>query len=211
MNQRLFALIGAVLLAGVAVGPALATAGSTDAGNAPADGNESFGQQVSAFVHQLQNSSNGTGIGDAVSSFVVANNPGNAPAHAGGPGGPNATANGTQGNDTQGGPPGFVQAMFGNDDATDDNETVERRGPPAHAGPGAGEETADDGNETDADANETAPDERNGQGPPDHAGGDADTGSDDDGDEADDGDDAGEAEDEDRGNGQGPPDHAGPP
>lgn len=206
MNARLFALFGAALLAGVALGPAMAAAQVGTAGNDEVDGDDAFGLQVSAMVEEFQNSTNGTGIGHAVSTFVVANNPGNAPVFAGSPGGPNATDNGSQG------PPAFVQSLVGNgDDAneTEDNETVDdnasvddRRGPPDHAGgPNAGNQTAADGNVTD-DANQSAG-PGNGQGPPGHAGG---------------GDDDGEDEDNDRGgdrgnnggNGQGPPDNAGP-
>jgi hypothetical protein len=198
MNTRLFALFGAALLAGVAVGPAMAAAQSTEAGNAPTEETDAFGHQVSTFVQQLQTTTNGTGIGQAVSSFVVANNPGNAPAHAGGPGAENATDNGTQG-----GPPAFVQALFGSDDgdseSADDESVQDRRGPPAHAGGPDNEDTGD------ADANETADEETSGddradeQGPADHAGGD------DDSEKTDDGED-----DEDADNGQGPPAHAGP-
>lgn len=48
--------------------------------------NGSFGQAVSASVFSLQNDSNVTGgLGPQLASWVVANNPGNAPDHAGPP------------------------------------------------------------------------------------------------------------------------------
>lgn len=305
MNTRLFALFGALLLAGAALGLAPA-AGSTDTGNAPleigvteddgvivtvtangtavagatvavdaigenasyddvgtyttdangtvalatptetvdvsiaasADGrtaektatlrgadeggeNVSFGKQVSAFVHSLQESGNATGIGPAVSAFVTVNDPGNAPDHASGPGGPNASND-----DTDRGPPAFVQALFETGDDGGNETDDDRRGPPAHAGePDDENETGDD--EADANANESDDVPGDGNGPPKHAGnndaGDNDAGDNDTGDDGDtvgedgvDGDDE-DAEDDDvedddgaRGNGQGPPDYAGP-
>lgn len=231
MKRPLFALLGVLVLVGAAVGPAVAAstqAGNdgTSAGNAPAE--DSFGQQVSSFVHQLQNTTNGTGIGPAVSTFVTANNPGNAPPWAGSPGGPNANdTNATvDTNGSVGGPPAFVLAMFGGANATDGNET-DRRGPPAHAGPGqsgppahAGPDGPNDDNDTeateDADENETEADadERDGddgeRGPPEHAGppdtsDGADSASDDDAE-----DEEAEADDDNDGE-RGPPDDAGPP
>lgn len=135
------------------------------------DENESFGQQVSSLVHALQASTDG-GIGGTVSSWVTANNPGNAPAHAGGPGGPNATAN-----DSQRGPPTFVQAFVDASERKGNESGDHPRGPPAHAGgPDANEsaeENADDGNES-TDANESDDDRR---GPPADAGPDGDRGN----------------------------------
>jgi cobalamin biosynthesis protein CobT len=154
---------------------------------------DSFGQRVSAFVHALQDDENVTRLGPHVAAFVTANNPGNAPDHAG--------------------PPAFV---VGDDDSeddaddneTDDNETADNeddeRGPPAHAGPpedrgdddGDDEEAEDDADdeeereedeadeeEDEADDDEESEDEDDddddgergppeGAGPPDHAGGD---------------------------------------
>lgn len=49
-------------------------------------GNESFGQQVSAYVRSLLNGTEEQRrIGRLIASWVVANNPGNAPGHAGPP------------------------------------------------------------------------------------------------------------------------------
>ena len=181
MNSRLFALIGATLLAGLALGPAMAAAQSTDAGNAPAESATSFGEQVSTFVHDLQTASNGTGIGDAVSSFVVANNPGNAPAWAGSPGGPNATDadardNATDAsNATQRGPPAFVTSLIGGPFAQDDglNETDgpphNGTGVPAHAG--GPDKDADSDEAGPADDSDAASEASEDGGPPEHAGG----------------------------------------
>ena len=53
------------------------------------EGNETtFGEQVSSFVEQLQNASNVTMLGPLVATFVLENNPGNAPVHAGPPDNP---------------------------------------------------------------------------------------------------------------------------
>lgn len=140
------------------------------------DENESFGQQVSSLVHALQASTEG-GIGEAVSSWVTANNPGNAPAHAGGPGGPDA-ANATA-NDSQRGPPAFVQAFVDASERMENGSEDAPRGPPAHAGGPDANESDDedderaDGNET-ADENETDDDRR---GPPEDAGPDGDRGN----------------------------------
>ena len=83
--------------------------GETDA-NETDDGEMSFGNEVATFIDALLEHRNAsTEVGPAVSSFVVANNPGNAPDHAG--------------------PPADVGD---NETDEDDNET---RGPPADAGP----------------------------------------------------------------------------
>ncbi len=145
---------------------------------------DSFGQRVSAFVHALQDDDNVTRLGPHVAAFVTANNPGNAPDHAG--------------------PPAFV---FGDDaDDSDDNETADdgstetadtgdeddERGPPAHAGPpddrgdddgdeaddaddGADEEEGDDGEDEEDDSEDDEDDDGErgppeGAGPPGHAG-----------------------------------------
>lgn len=134
------------------------------------DENESFGQQVSSLVHALQASTEG-GIGEAVSNWVTANNPGNAPAHAGGPGGPDA-ANATA-NDSQRGPPAFVQAFVDASKRMENGSEDAPRGPPAHAGGPDANESDDEENET-ADENET---DDGRQGPPADAGPDGDRGN----------------------------------
>ena len=99
---------------------------------------EAFGQDVAAFIDALLEHRNASGgIGPAVSSFVVANNPGNAPDHAGPP------EDKTQGppEDKTRGPPADAGP-----DKDDDDEDVEEEddeeeddeeagGPPGHAGP----------------------------------------------------------------------------
>lgn len=119
------------------------------------DGNETdnesatnFGSVVSQYVENQQNESNES-IGLSVASFVVANNPGNAPDHAGPP--------------SHAGPP---------TDDDDDNESDDKRGPPSHAG--GPSDNGDDSN--DDDDNES--NDKKGGGPPSHAGGPNDDGDD---------------------------------
>ena len=84
-----------------------------------------FGQLVREFIDQLQDREGG--IGAAVSDFVTDNNPGNAPDHAGSPGGPsdgNATDAGNA-SDAPGNAPDHAGSGA-------DGE----QGPPDHAGPG---------------------------------------------------------------------------
>jgi len=102
-----------------------------------------FGQQVSAYVQSLLDGDR-RHIGPQVAAFVHANNPGNAPDHAG----PPAHAGPDRENETE----DENETAFENE--TDEDE----RGPPAHAGPDRENETEDE-------------DER---GPPEHAGPDAD-------------------------------------
>jgi len=122
------------------------------------NGTDSFGKRVSAYILALHNDQNVTRIGPYVAAFVTAENPGNAPDHAG--------------------PPAFV--LDGDDDnETEDNETDDR-GPPAHAGPpedrgdDADEEDEDDesdDSETDTEEAETEETDADGEdGPPDDAG-----------------------------------------
>ncbi|QLK24460.1 hypothetical protein HYG81_10020 [Natrinema zhouii] len=111
------------------------------------DGNETddesatnFGSLVSRYVENQQNESNES-IGLSVASFVVANNPGNAPDHAGPP--------------SHAGPPA-------DDDDDDDNKTGDKRGPPSHAG---------GPNDADGDNSDNESNDKKGDGPPSHAGG----------------------------------------
>lgn len=104
--------------------------------------NESFGQQVSAFVHSLLNGTDEQRrIGLLIANWVVENNPGNAPEHAGPPedagppsfAGPDAAdGNETDGNATASGPPENPGNGNGNGDNGGGN------GPPDHAGNGNG-------------------------------------------------------------------------
>ncbi len=153
------------------------------------NGTDSFGKRVSAYILALHNDQNVTRIGPYVAAFVTAENPGNAPDHAG--------------------PPAFV--LDGDDDnETEDNETDDR-GPPAHAGP---PEDRGDG----AEVNGTGDNETDDRGPPAHAGPPEDRGDDaDEEDEDDESDDSetdteeAETEETDADGEDGPPDDAGPP
>jgi hypothetical protein len=122
------------------------TAGETD------DATGSFGQLVSSFVTDMLDAGGSDGgIGQAVSEFVTANNPGNAenaPADAGRP-------------DDAGQPDDA--SPDGDDEDSEDDE----RGPPEHAGPGGDDEDgADDADDEtdDADEDETDDDERRADG-----------------------------------------------
>ncbi len=187
---------------------------------------DTFGLEVSAYVSDLLSDENRTGgIGPAVASFVTANNPGNAPDHAGPPahvtGANESDDNETHPSERQG-PPADI---FGDDENGTENETDDdRRGPPEDAGP-----PEDRGPDSDDDENETEDDRR---GPPEDAGppedrddDDAENETEDDeneteapDDETEESDDADE-DDDDGGNGNngnnggngGPPDDAGPP
>lgn len=104
--------------------------------------NESFGQQVSAKVFSLQNDTNVTGgLGPSLATWVVANNPGNAPEHAGPP---EDVTRGPPDDVTQGPPENKTQAGNGNgggppEGTGPDSDGKERGGgnggPPEGAGP----------------------------------------------------------------------------
>lgn len=186
---------------------------------AAADGTEpavdSFGLQVSSFVHELLGDGDRTGgIGAQVAAFVTANNPGNAPSNAGPPAWLVGDADGEGDADNN-----------DEDDETEDGETEDdadegtddRRGPPDDAGsssdtaPPADAGPPEDAGPPDGDENEGAEDEgenegaesdRRGQpddaGPPDED--DEETEYDeanDETDEAEDGEDAGDEDKED--------------
>ncbi|WP_096396187.1 DNA primase [Halorubrum trapanicum] len=149
-----------------------------------------FGQLVQEFIESLENRDGG--IGSAVSDFVTENNPGNAPDHAGGPGGPDeADDDDDAENETDA--PGNAP-----DHAGPDGEEDGERGPPAHAGPGGDDADDDDADDEDADddAEETETE--------------ADDADDDEAEEDDAEDDDDEDDDDDDGE-SGPPDHAGGP
>lgn len=156
MTRKLFALVATVLVVGMVFGPGVvagASAANDDAGNDETDdrdGNatDAFGFHVSAFVHELVEDDNETNesIGQQVSAFVTANNPGNASANAGPP------ENVTQGppeNTTQGPP---------EDKGPDGNQSdrPENAGPDGDQGPpdeaGSNGPDADDGNGNDGKA-----------------------------------------------------------
>ncbi|NGM68829.1 hypothetical protein G6M89_07365 [Natronolimnobius sp. AArcel1] len=133
-----------------------------------------FGAMVSQFVAQQQAETNGS-IGASVSSFVLENNPGNAPDHAGPPddaGPPDHAGPSDDGDDEQAqGPPAHAGPNNESDEET--NSSADSSGPPAHAGP---PDTADDADDADAEsADETngaadGSDDEAAGGPPDHAG-----------------------------------------
>ncbi|QUO47967.1 DNA primase [Halorubrum ruber] len=163
---------------------------------------QAFGQLVQEFIDGLENRDGG--IGSAVSDFVTENNPGNAPDHAGGPGGPDEADDDDDENESDA--PGNAPDHAGGPDGEDDGE----RGPPAHAGPGGDDADDDDADdeEDDADEDETendADDEdetEDDEAEEDEA--EAEDGDDDDDDED-------ETEDDDDDGESGPPDHAGGP
>lgn len=94
-----------------------------------AEESDVFGALVSQFVAENQNETEGP-LGQVVSSFVVENNPGNAPDHAGPP----------------------EHAGSGESDGGDETSS---QGPPAHAGPGDDVESDED--EADDDDNGGGP------------------------------------------------------
>ena len=101
-----------------------------------------FGQQVSNFVQSLLDS-NETGIGPQVAEFVTANNPGNAPDHAGppehaGPGDENESENETKSN----GPP---------EHAGNDKDKGNDKGNGNGNGGGPSGDDSDDETETEAE------------------------------------------------------------
>lgn len=111
------------------------TATLTTSGETEEDEEESFGETVSSFVHQLLNGEDDgdeRSIGQAVSAFVTANNPGNAsekrPDHAGGPAnaGPH---NETAENETDDGDPRGPPEQPGNgNDGDDDRGNGDEKG-----------------------------------------------------------------------------------
>jgi len=127
---------------------------------------DTFGFEVSAYVSDLLSDENRTGgIGPAVASFVTANNPGNAPDHAGPPaavtGENESDDNETHPSERQG-PPADIFDDDENETEDEDETDDDRRGPPEDAGPpeDRDDDDADDENETDDDR----------RGPPEDAG-----------------------------------------
>lgn len=129
---------------------------SSDDGN-ESDGNETdaFGQEVSSFVHQLQNGDDNTTnssdapLGVLVANFVLENNPGNPPEHAGPP---EWLTNDSKDKDT--GPPEHAGPPEdkGNDEDKDrgppeDKGNDKDRGPPEDRGPPGDDDGDDDDDE----------------------------------------------------------------
>lgn len=118
-TNKLFALVGVVLLVTLTFGPAAVGAVSVangndpgnapdDAGNAPDDG-DNFGIEVSNFVHDLLSSDvpDNETFGTMVAEFVLANNPAadKIPDHAGPPDHAGNAGAGGQGPPDHAGPP----------------------------------------------------------------------------------------------------------
>ncbi|PHQ46609.1 hypothetical protein DJ68_06400 [Halorubrum sp. C3] len=156
---------------------------------------QAFGQLVQEFIESLEDRDGG--IGSAVSDFVTENNPGNAPDHAGGPGGPD-DGNASDENDSA---PGNAPDHAGGPDGENDSD---ERGPPAHAGPGGDDAEDDDAEEDDAEEDDAEEDDAE-EDDAEEDDAEEDDAEEDDADEEDDEDDE---EDDDDG---GPPDHAGGP
>ena len=171
-------------------------------GEDEAAADQPFGQLVREFIESIEDREGG--IGGAVSDFVTENNPGNAPDHAGGPGGPADAENASD--DGNASAPGNSDKKGG------------ERGPPDHAGPNGddgddaeegdgdaeGDESEDDDAEADDDEEDDAEDDDTEADDADED--DAEDDDAEDEEEADDDDDDEEEEDD-----GGPPDHAGGP
>jgi hypothetical protein len=156
-----------------------------------------FGQLVREFIEGLEDREGG--IGGAVSDFVTENNPGNAPDHAGGPGGPDEADDDDDEADNETDAPGNGNAPEGVGNG--------QGGPPDHAGNGDDDDDdADETEEDDADEDETEEDDaEENEAEEDDA--DENEAEEDDEDEEDDEEEA----DDDEGDDGGPPDHAGGP
>ncbi|OTF01038.1 DNA primase [Halorubrum sp. SD612] len=158
-----------------------------------------FGQLIRDFIEDISDREGG--IGAAVSDFATENNPGNAPDHAGGPGGAD---DGDASEENESDAPGNVPDHAGGPDGENDSD---ERGPPAHAGPGGDDADDDDVDEEDDDAEDDDAEEDDAE--EDDA--EEDDAEEDDAEEDDaEEDDAEEDDAEDDGE-RGPPDHAGGP
>ncbi|UTF54026.1 hypothetical protein [Natronosalvus rutilus] len=126
---------------------------------------DSFGALVSQFVEENRNDTDGP-FGIAVANFVVQNNPGNAPDHAGPP------SDDERGPPAHAGPDGDANDDGEDDGDADDEDDDDRRGspdrddddkrgPPAHAGP---DSDADDGGEEVDEADEADDDDEDDDG-----------------------------------------------
>jgi len=190
-RTKLLALALASVLVLGAVGPAVAADGASlqTAGNEDddemddgddEDGNETdnstdgnlttpFGHQLQAYIASLENGSdNSTNSSDRprgilIATWVVANNPGNAPDHAGPPAwaGPGGDENDSD-NETQRGPPGDKRQGPPDDaergppgDSERGPPADEERGPPADVWTDDDEEDEDSGDSDDSDGSET--------------------------------------------------------
>ena len=158
-----------------------------------ADEEQPFGLQVREFIESLEDREGG--IGAAVSDFVTENNPGNAPDHAGGPGGPDDADDEDADAENESDAPGNAPDHAGPNG--DDGE----RGPPDHAGPD-GDDDADDEDAEEDDADDEDAEEDDAE---------EDDADDEDAEEDDAEEDDEEDEDDEDDGERGPPDHAGGP
>lgn len=119
------------------------TSNNTTSNNTTATNNTTnFGLQVTEFIQQFKSSNNSTGaLGPALANFVVANNPGNAPEHAGPPmdltrGPPENKTRGPPENKTRGPPEDKGPNKGGSGgSSTSGGNGGNGGGPPEHAGP----------------------------------------------------------------------------
>lgn len=116
-------------------GDADAEATATLTGADELDVADAFGQAVSAYVHMLKGGDATTAIGPQVAEFVLENNPGNAPDHAG--------------------PPAWVTGDEREPPGQDDEREP---GPPAHAN-GSGPSDDGDGGEDEEELEDDADDD----------------------------------------------------
>lgn len=115
--------------------------------------NASFGQQVSALAQMLRANGAG-GIGTDLAAWVVANNPGNAPDHAGPPADAGPPEHAGPGNDTDANQTDVPPAHAGGPDRDDGGDgNGNGGGPPAHAGPG-GDDGDEEAEETPTESDE---------------------------------------------------------
>ena len=134
-----------------------------------------FGQLVREFIENIGDRDGG--IGGAVSDFVTENNPGNAPDHAGGPGGPDeADGDDDAGNESEA--PGNApdHAGPGGDDAEDDTDDEDESEEDDADEDESEEDDAEEGeaeedDDEDEDDEDEDADDKDDDGPPDHAGG----------------------------------------
>jgi hypothetical protein len=126
--------------------------------------NETFGQRVSSRVHIIKGDlADGGRLGPSLAAWVVSNNPGNAPDHAGPPAfltDDNETDNNETENSTadEQGPPWA------------DDEEDDKRGPPDHANDDDADEDDEEDTEDDVDEEDEEAEEDDEGGPPEHAG-----------------------------------------
>jgi hypothetical protein len=114
-----------------------ATLESVDEDSEDENDTENFGSVVSAFVEETKDNESDEPLGLQVAGFVVENNPGSAPDHAGPPGHagpPSDDSEHNQGPPSHAGPPGEEGDEESADNASNGNGNGNGGGPPDHAG-----------------------------------------------------------------------------